>query len=1771
MTDPHRHTAPGTAPPTPPAPPEGKRRARRPWRTLGFAALAALAVLLLALGAGAAFLRSAPGEAWLAAQAVRLLAAAGITATLDGLEGPLPQRLLLRNLTLADGRGPWLHVDEAEIRLRPLALLHGTLDVELVRVVAPRWERLPGPPGTGEPKPDDGAGFDPLALPVRVRLGELAVHHAVLGAELLGRQLAFSLHGALDAPVGAVSARLQLDREPVPAGNGPDTPATDGSAANVSAPNGSGAAPPGGLALALSYTARSGDLQLDVTGGEDAGGLLGCLAGQPDLPAYGLRLSGRGSGGRWHGWLAASAGDLLRLDGEADAELDASAPGIAAWLAGRKDSVWRADLRLAARAGADAPAELRRWTGSSGMPSSPSSPSSPDTGLTLRAQASGRHGRDGMTLDIPLLALDGGAWSLELADGTLHAPAGTAFAAPMDLRASVRAWLRDAAALLPDAPLRTAEAALTVHGRLNGPDGDALALRGRGDLRGVAAAAHTDIAVDMDGTLHRTGQRLALDGLRLAAGLATDPAARDGSGDAGRPDGDAAPQAVPSAPLTILTVLTGGGAWDAATRQATASLAAELPDLPGLLALLTPPAPATGSGPGLTSGTSGKNPATPPPLLAGNAQLEADLGLRLPPVPVTGTADATPGLNLTLRGQGDGLRWHSPQLQHLLGASPALSAQASGGYAAPLRLELRELAGAWLSGRGTASLAAPASGNDTAPGLLPPVTGTSPLDATARLTVTGLNGLLASDGQQTKGTPTRAAHGGKDTLTLDLDANGMLAAPKVRLSAALPSLALPTGGVRGLAARLDADLNLPVAAPHPAGTTQPGGMATPATPPAESLAPPLSGQGSLNISADDALGAPLAVDAHWRLEQRGERGEERRDARVELTRAEGAGLRGLASLAASWRDVRSARDAAAAPVLSGPTLSGPTLSGTADLAVADWSALSRAAGTALSGGEARLRVRLGDGNPLPAPAAAGGAATPLHAEATADRLAIGGAATLDTLSLTLNMQDMRDIQDGATPRVAARLRTGPGTAAGLAWDAANATLDMGNSGAPTSGAAFALALRGRSTADVRGGYDAATQTLRLDTLHLSDTDHGARVNLTRPADIQLVDGVRVDGLHLALNATPPETPAARRDDRNGRPAASASTTPSGSPGSSGSSGSTGATGALDISLDLHGDAATRNVTLDAALTGVPLRVLRLAAGLPLPEGRISGSASLRGQGNSGSGQFRLEAEDVAYPDPGQTPAAFRLTGSIEPATSPGAGLLRATLSAEGLQADVAEADATLPLRFTAGLPGPDLAGDMAADVRWRGPVAPVWRFVPLADRRLSGTGGLTASLRGPVTAPRVEADAFLCGGRYEDLVSGVLLTDIQMDARREDDGVLSVRARLGDGRGGAAALEGRLSPPPAPPSTPSGPSTSSGPHAPAFRDLAPRIDLRGQLLRLSPLHRDDLSLTLSGGVEITGPLNAPLVRADITVPEGELRLLRGLGGGVTTLDVTDAVTEKAASPPSASATAATPPTPPPGPQLDLRIVVPQRFFIRGRGLDSEWQGDLRVSGPAASPALVGALSPVRGRFDLLAKPFSLSRGSIAFTGERPPNPALDLDLTNEGPAVTAVAHVGGTARRPALSLSSTPALPQDEVMSYVLFGKPLTELSRFEALQAANALRTLSGAGGDFDVLTSVRRTLGVDVLRVGSSDPARQRAATAPRDPSMAGSARPDGNVREGQPTLEAGKYLLDNVYVGVEQGAEPGTTGARVEVELLPRLNLEGRSSPTSSELGIMWKKDY
>ena len=112
---------------------------RRAGRVFGWGLLGLVLVLTLALAGGFVFLRSQPGERWIADTVVSALHGAGIDARVGALEGPLPFTLRLRGFQLADAKGVWLDVPEATHRVGPAALLRGHL---LVEELSGRWENF---------------------------------------------------------------------------------------------------------------------------------------------------------------------------------------------------------------------------------------------------------------------------------------------------------------------------------------------------------------------------------------------------------------------------------------------------------------------------------------------------------------------------------------------------------------------------------------------------------------------------------------------------------------------------------------------------------------------------------------------------------------------------------------------------------------------------------------------------------------------------------------------------------------------------------------------------------------------------------------------------------------------------------------------------------------------------------------------------------------------------------------------------------------------------------------------------------------------------------------------------------------------------------------------------------------------------------------------------------------------------------------------------------------------------------------------------------------------------------------------------------------------------------------------------------------------------------------------------------------------------------------------------------------------------------------------
>mgnify|MGYP006362780493 FL=1 len=156
-------------------------------------------------------------------------------------------------------------------------------------------------------------------------------------------------------------------------------------------------------------------------------------------------------------------------------------------------------------------------------------------------------------------------------------------------------------------------------------------------------------------------------------------------------------------------------------------------------------------------------------------------------------------------------------------------------------------------------------------------------------------------------------------------------------------------------------------------------------------------------------------------------------------------------------------------------------------------------------------------------------------------------------------------------------------------------------------------------------------------------------------------------------------------------------------------------------------------------------------------------------------------------------------------------------------------------------------------------------------------------------------------------------------------------------------------------------------------------------------------------------------------------------------------------------------------------------------IESEWSADIRLRGTTASPAISGRADLVRGGYEFAGKRFNMTRGRIMFDGSSPPDPRLDIVAEDQQSGLTARIAVTGTALRPEIAFSSTPVLPDEELLSRLLFGQSIANISAPEALQLGAAIASLRGGGG-LDPINKLRQAVGLDRLRIVSADAALGR-----------------------------------------------------------------------------------
>ncbi len=571
---------------------------------------------------------------------------------------------------------------------------------------------------------------------------------------------------------------------------------------------------------------------------------------------------------------------------------------------------------------------------------------------------------------------------------------------------------------------------------------------------------------------------------------------------------------------------------------------------------------------------------------------------------------------------------------------------------------------------------------------------------------------------------------------------------------------------------------------------------------------------------------------------------------------------------------------------------------------------------------------------------------------------------------------------------------------------------------------------------------------------------------------------------------------------------------------------------LDLSVDggsLQGDAAlsANAVSANLRLVRLPLHPLALLAGKPFVAGTADGTLTLSGTARRPDARLALTTTGLDLETDGPRPRpALNLAAkldwrgeraAVDVRLGTGTGEALTLTGSAPFAFDLASfagrraADPSLALKLTGG-----------------GRIENLTSIAPLGEDRMSGAFTVDVAVGGTIAAPNPSGRVAITGGKYANMALGTEIAAIDLLVTGRGERFVLDHLTATDGASGTLSASGAV-------------------------DLGAKPVTVGLDLGLTDFrvaHSDDATVNADGKLSLSGTTAGMTASGGLTIRHAELYIPDRLPSSVVTIDVVEVGGgRKAAS----TSTAPAPQSPPLAPiALDMTLDAPGQVFVRGHGLTSEWRAHIDIGGSSAAPSLVGRLSVLNGSLSLLGQTFNLDRGDVSFGGTDL-NPVLDVQASDAASGITALVNVTGTAHAPKIALSSTPVLPQDEILARVLFGQDVGALTASQGLQLAAAAATLTQGGPG--IIDKVRSKIGLDRLDIGS------------------GGSNPNGTQGTAQgTTVSGGKYIADGVLVGVSQGLTANSTQAQVQVEITPHISVNSTfGTATGSGFGAKYSVDY
>lgn len=435
-------------------------------------------------------------------------------------------------------------------------------------------------------------------------------------------------------------------------------------------------------------------------------------------------------------------------------------------------------------------------------------------------------------------------------------------------------------------------------------------------------------------------------------------------------------------------------------------------------------------------------------------------------------------------------------------------------------------------------------------------------------------------------------------------------------------------------------------------------------------------------------------------------------------------------------------------------------------------------------------------------------------------------------------------------------------------------------------------------------------------------------------------------------------------------------------------------------------------------------------------------------------------------------------------------------------------------------------------------------------------GNVTSDLlmSGNLADPKLNGHFDLADGYYENVNNGIVLKDITLNAVGKDAGLVFQSVHLVDGTSLSKKVDKA-----GPMARPVGGFANGGggltffTEDPAHR-WSPRLLLILHCHALQVVYSDLLKARATGELRLDGPLNGlsdqPVVTGNVCIDAMAISLKGGNGAVAPAAKENWKIQD--------------------GSHLDVTqtqqrspLQLPQRFgmnillrtgdyvVIEGNGLSCYLQGTLTAKGPMTEAYLVGQLTTnpsQKNVYNLFGQVMTFKDGLIRYDEADLNNPIVQIALTTQLSGKEITAQLDGRLADTKITLSSVPAMTNEEIVSLLLFRQGFDELSMQQNLHV-KAFSSQMLKGSPIDKLR--------DKVKLDSFEFVETQDEV---------SGETTQSVRIGKSLKKAKIFIEQNI-------APKNESKVTVRYDITTRSGVEGSIStdPTSSRFGWNWRKRF